>query len=367
MLAVSISMDASSPAPDVTPFTNRLRKNLRHRTRWAAREQLTAYRLYDQDLPEFPFVVEWYAGRAHLVEFPRRKTLRTGRLEAERAAVVQAVAEVLELDERDIVTKTHLPHAWGRSQYGTTGQAARPFTVEEHGMVLEVELGARLDTGLYMDHRRTRARVRAESAGKRVLNLFAYTGSFTVAAGLGGAASTTTVDLSGPYLDWARRNLRHNGLTGGEHELIQADVLDWLSQAARERRRTWELIVLDPPPFSTSKQMRGDFRIQRDHPRLLNDALALLAPGGVLYFSTNFRGFELSAEKVPGGCFEELTPRSLPEDFHRRDSHRLWRVTAGAEEGERAGPRAESEPWEAGAAGPGSTPGSRGPAGRRRR
>lgn len=355
-------MDATPSAPDVTAFANRLRKNLKVRTRWAAREGLTAYRLYDQDLPEFPFVVEWYAGRVHLVEYPRRKTLRAGRLEAERAAIVAAVAEVLPLDEAAIVTKTHLPHAWGRSQYGTTGAPAEPFTVEEHGMVLEVDLGARLDTGLYMDHRRTRARVRKEAGGKRMLNLFAYTGSFTVAAGLGGASATTTVDLSGPYLDWARRNLRLNGLNGPEHTLIQADVLAWLAQVAAEGAQRWDLIVLDPPPFSTSKQMRGDFRVQRDHPRLLNDALSILAPGGTLYFSTNFRGFELSPDKVPGAHFEELTPRSLPEDFHRRDSHRLWRITAGEAEAEGAAARPRG-----GAAEPGSTRGSTGRAGRRRR
>jgi len=318
-------------APDSTPFANRLRKNARRLFKWAARQELTAFRLYDRDLPEAPYVVEWYDGRVHLVEYPRRKSLRQGTLEAEREAALAAVREVLEVPPERIFTKTHLPHAWGRSQYGLTGEASAPFTVKEHGLTFEVELAGRLDTGLYMDHRKTRARVRAEAAGKRVLNLFAYTGSFTVAAAVGGASSTTTVDLSATYLDWAARNLAHNGLrAGGAHALVRADVVQWLEEQADLKEQRWDLIVLDPPPFSTSKKMRGDFNVQRDHPRLVVNALTVLEPDGALYFSTNYLGFELEPGRIPGAGFEELTPGSLPEDYSRKDSHRLWRITRGA-------------------------------------
>ena len=216
-------------------------------------------------------------------------------------------------------------------------------------MKLEVDLVAHLDTGLYMDHRKTRERVRAEAAGKDVLNLFAYTGSFTVAAALGGAASTTTVDLSATYLEWAGRNLALNGFTAGRtHQLIRADVLQWLDEAAG-RGPAYDLVVLDPPPFSTSKRMQKDFNVQRDHPRLLQTTLAVLRPGGVLYFSTNFQGFRLQEEKLQGAHFEELTPGSLPEDFARGDIHRLWRIT-----------------WAEGASAPAGTPGSRARAAPRR-
>lgn len=342
-------MDATSSPLDATPFANRLRKNARHLFRWAQQRGLTAFRLYDRDVPEFPYVVEWFDGRVHLVEFPRRKSLRSGSLEAERAAALQATCEVLEVSPERVFTKTHLPHAWGRSQYEATGQSGQPFVVREGPLSLEVELAAHLDTGLYMDHRRTRERVREEARGKDVLNLFAYTGSFTVAAALGGAASTTTVDLSATYLEWAGRNLELNGLRPDRrHQLIRADVLQWLEAAAAEGP-AYDLVVLDPPPFSTSKRMQRDFNVQRDHPRLLQTTLALLRPGGVLYFSTNFQGFRLQTEKVPGARFEELTPGSLPEDFARKDIHRLWRITA-----------------EEGAAAPAGTPGSRGRAAPRR-
>lgn len=324
-------MQPNAPAPGTTPFANRLRKNARHLFKWAARQELTAFRLYDRDLPEAPYVVEWYDGRVHLVEYPRRKSLRQGTLEAEREAALAAVIDVLEVPAERVFTKTHLPHAWGKSQYGAMGVAGEPFTVREHGLTFEVELAGHLDTGLYMDHRKTRARVRAEAPGKRVLNLFAYTGSFTVAAAVGGASATTTVDLSATYLEWAARNLAHNGLKAGDtHALERADVVQWLAEEADRRERSWDLIVLDPPPFSTSKKMRGDFNVQRDHPDLVINALTVLAPDGALYFSTNYLGFELEPGRIPSAGFEELTPDSLPEDYSRKDSHRLWRITRGA-------------------------------------
>jgi 23S rRNA (cytosine1962-C5)-methyltransferase len=184
-----------------------------------------------------------------------------------------------------------------------------------------VNLSDRLDTGLFLDHRNTRARIREESDGKRVLNLFAYTGSFSVAAVTGRARTTTSVDLSATYLDWAGRNLTLNGARGERHALVRADCLRWLDEA----RGQWDLVVLDPPPHSTSKAMRGDFNVQRDHRRLLERTVGLLAPGGVLYFSTNYKGFRLEPEGLPAR-FQELTPRSLPPDFHQRDAHRCWRI-----------------------------------------
>lgn len=306
-------------------FANRLRKNYRHLKKWAKREGLTAFRVYDRDIPEYPFVVEWYDGRVHLVEYPRRRAVREGVADAQREEAIQAVAEVMEVSPEHIHTKTHLPKAWGREQYGREGQGSERFTVEEQGLKFWVNLGDYLDTGLFLDHRLTRARVRAEASGKRFLNLFAYTGSFTVYAAAGGAKSTTTVDMSNTYLDWARENLALNGFTGPRHELIRADVVRWLQEAAAEGRK-YDLAVLDPPSFSASKKMTGTFNVQRDQARLLRDMLALLAPEGVLYFSTNYQGFQLEAEKVDAN-FEELTPRSIPEDFHRKDVHRCWRVT----------------------------------------
>jgi len=302
-------------------FRDRLRKNARHLGRWAARAGVTAWRVYDRDIPEIPFVVERYGPAVHLVEYPRRAQRAAGG-HPEREAVLAAVVEVLEMDPGLVFTKTHAPQPWGRPHYGQLAEAGAEFEVHEGAMRFIVNLSDRLDTGLFLDHRNTRARVRAESDGKRMLNLFAYTGSFTVAAATGGARSTTTVDLSATYQDWTGRNLALNGVRVGEHhQLVRADCLRWMDEA----RGQWDTIVLDPPPHSTSKGMRGDFNVQRDQRRLLGRALALLAPGGVLYFSTNYKGFRLEPEGLPAR-FEELTPRSLPPDFHQRDVHRCWRI-----------------------------------------
>ncbi len=306
-------------------FRDRLRKNARHLGRWARREGLTAWRVYDRDMPEFPFVVERYGPWVHLVEFPRRA--QRGQVgQPLRDGVLQDVVEVLEVAPEAVFTKTHLPQPWGRSQYGRLAQRGEEVEVQEGPLRFWVNLSDRLDTGLFLDHRNTRVRVQAEAVGRRMLNLFGYTGSFTVAAACGGARSTTTLDLSATYLDWARRNLELNGIWGPAHELIRADCLRWLGQTARGHER-WDLIVLDPPAHSTSKGMRGDFNVQRDHRRVLSDALVLLAPGGVLYFSTNYRQFHLDPEGLEAR-FEELTPKSLPPDIHQRDSHRCWRVQA---------------------------------------
>ncbi|MEW6434716.1 MAG: class I SAM-dependent methyltransferase [Myxococcota bacterium] len=302
----------------MSDFENRLRKNAKHRFKWAARQGLTAFRLYDLDVPEWPFAVDWYAGYAHVMEYPRRRQRREGTLEAAREEVLRAVTAVLALPPERIFTKTHEPKPWGRAQYGRVGEASTTVLVEERGLRFECNLSDYLDTGLFLDHRETRKRVRGEAQGTRFLNLFAYTGSFSVYARAGGAAETTTVDLSNTYADWAERNLALNGFdVGPKHRVVRADVLAWLDSA----NGPFDLVVLDPPSFSSSKKMGRRFEVQRDHRHLVSRVLALLAPGGTLYFSTNFLGFELDGRLTPE---EELTPRSIPEDF-RRTVHRCWR------------------------------------------
>jgi len=304
-------------------FRNRLQKNARHLGRWAEREGLTAWRVYDRDVPAYPFVVERYGRCVHLVEYPRRAQRGTGG-DALRAEVFEDVVEVLAVAPQDVFTKTHTPHPWGRAQYGRLAERGKELEVREGPLRFWVNLSDRLDTGLFLDHRNTRARVMREAAGRRVLNLFGYTGAFTVAAAVGGAVRTTTVDLSATYLEWAQRNLALNGVADGRHTLMRADVLPWLQETAATDER-WNLVVLDPPAHSTSKAMRGDFNVQRDQRRLLESTLALLAPGGILYFSTNYRGFRLMPERLPA-TFQELTPKSLPPDVHQRDAHRCWLV-----------------------------------------
>lgn len=308
----------------MSDFENRLRKNLKPRRDWAKREQVTAFRLYDLDIPEWPFAVDWYGpslteGFAHVMEYPRRKQLRDGSIDEARAEVVRATAAVLELPPAKIFTKTHEKRPWGDGQYERVSGQSQLTTALEHGLRFECNLSDYLDTGLFLDHRPTRARVRKEAKGKRFLNLFAYTGSFSVHARAGGASETTTVDLSNTYCDWAERNLALNGFTpSAQHRVIRADVLGWVETA----KGPFDLIVCDPPSFSSSKKMGRRFEVQRDHRWLIDTVRALLAPGGTLYFSTNFLGFELDARVKGGEAIE-----SQPADF-RRVVQRTWRFTA---------------------------------------
>jgi len=309
-------------------FDNRLRKNARHFRKWAKTRGLTAFRVYDRDIPEYPYAVDVYGDRVHLVEYPRRRALKQGGLEEQRAEVLAAVSAVLEVPPEHISVKTHLPQPWGRAQYGRQGEAGERLVVEEQGLKFWVNLGDYLDTGLFMDHRLTRARVRDEARGKRFLNLFCYTGAFTVYAAAGGAASTLSVDLSNTYLDWLEDNLELNGLSSARHTLLRADALAWV-EAQRTEPERYDLVVCDPPSFSTSKRMKGTLDVQRDHVRLLQALRELLAPGGILYFSTNYLGFELKESAVRDyASHEELTPGSLPEDFQRKEIHRCWRLVA---------------------------------------
>ncbi|EPX62906.1 23S rRNA (guanine-N-2-) -methyltransferase rlmL [Cystobacter fuscus DSM 2262] len=309
-------------------FANRLRKNVRHFRKWAKARGLTAFRVYDRDIPEYPYAVDLYGERVHLVEYPRRKAIKGG-LEEQREEVLAAVKEVLDVPAAYIHVKTHLPQPWGRSQYGRVGESGERLVVEEQGLKFWVNLGDYLDTGLFMDHRLTRARVREEARGKSFLNLFCYTGAFTVYAAAGGATRTLSVDLSNTYLDWAEDNLALNGLSNARHTLLRGDALAWVLSQKDNPEETFDLVVCDPPSFSTSKRMQGTFNVQRDHVRMLEALGALLSPGGVLYFSTNFLGFELKDSAVRHYAkVEELTPGSIPEDFQRQQIHRCWRMVA---------------------------------------
>jgi 23S rRNA (cytosine1962-C5)-methyltransferase len=302
-------------------FENRLAKNVKHRFKWAQRQGLTAFRLFDLDIPEWPFAVDWYAGFVHVIEYPRRRQVREGTLEGARVEVLRALGAVLAREPQQIFTKTHEPKPWGQAPTLQRGQSSpAPVLVTEHGLTFECNLADYLDTGLFLDHRVTRERVMNEAAGTRFLNLFAYTGSFTVHARAGGAKATTTVDLSNTYCDWAERNLRHNGLAPSPaHQVLRADVLAWLE--ASPQGPLFDLAVVDPPTFSSSKKMGRRWEVQRDHRHLIEAVLARLAPGGALYFSTNFLNFELDA-RLPAST--ELTPKSIPEDF-RRTVHRCWK------------------------------------------
>ena len=304
-------------------FANRVRKNARHFGRWARGRSIEAYRVYDRDIPEFAFALDLYGPRAHLQEYERAGAAAHAQPDAWLEAVREAAAAALAVPARDVVCKRR-PKRHTGDQHEKTGARGEDFVVMEGGHKFIVNLEAYLDTGLFLDHRNTRAMVKAQAKGKRVLNLFCYTGSFTVYAAGGGATSSLSIDLSNTYLDWARRNCELNGLDPARHRLERADVLTWLGAAGGSAQR-FDLIVLDPPSFSTSKAMIRTLDVQRDHAELLAACVRLLEPGGVLFFSTNLRSFKLDDGAVAELEPEEISRRTLPEDFRNRRIHRCWR------------------------------------------
>jgi 23S rRNA (cytosine1962-C5)-methyltransferase len=309
-------------------FANRVRKNARHFGKWARRRGIEAYRVYDRDIPEFAFALDVYGARAHLQEYDRAEgEERTGR-GARVEAVRDSAAGALGMAPTEIAVKRRAKRH-GQEQHEKTGAAGDDFAVMEGGQRFIVNLQAYLDTGLFLDHRNTRAMVQAEARGKRFLNLFCYTGSFTVYAAAAGAASSVSVDLSNTYLDWARRNFALNCIDTRRHLLERADVLRWLEEAAGAGRR-FDLIVLDPPAFSASKAMSGVLNIQRDYPALLSGCARLLGDGGALYFSTNLRTFKFDASAAQPLAGEEISGRTVPEDFRNRRVHRCWRMVRKA-------------------------------------
>jgi len=309
---------------DISIFFNRLQKNFRHWAKWAKRRGISCYRVYDRDVPEFPVALDLYEQRAHLQEFDTGWQI--GEEEHERwVESVRAVAsEALALPLSAISFKQRRRQR-GLMQYEKTGARGEDFVVHEGGHRFIVNLEEYLDTGLFLDHRNTRRMVQEKAAGRRFLNLFAYTGSFTVYAAAGGAIRSTTVDLSNTYQDWARRNFELNGMNLEQHELVRADVFGFLDDEVR-CGENYDLIVMDPPTFSNSKKMSGVLDVQRDHARLINQCLKLLPESGELFFSTNLRSFQFDEAALATKNIKEISSQTVPEDFRNKKIHRCWLI-----------------------------------------
>ncbi|RLJ21197.1 oxidoreductase [bacterium endosymbiont of Escarpia laminata] len=302
---------------DLTPFANRLRKNFRHWSKWAKRREVSCYRIYDRDIPEFPLAIDWYEGQVHAQVFARKGIDDLD--EVQEKAIADVICEVLELPVEALAFKTRRRQK-GSAQYEKSRVWGRPKIVHEGGLAFEVDLHSYIDTGLFLDHRNTRAMVRERASGRRFLNLFAYTGSFTVYAAAGGAEGSVTVDLSNTYQAWSQRNLQLNGFRGKAHQLVREDVFKYL-HLSRKRER-FDIIMLDPPSFSNSKKMRDILDVQRDHPKLLEGCVQLLNPGGEIIFSNNLRRFKLDPAIAEHA--EDITRQTIPDDFKRHTSHRCW-------------------------------------------
>ena len=313
--------------PEGLDFANRLVKNVKAALQDAEREDVRCFRLYDADLPEFNIAIDVYDGRLQVQEYAPPKTVDPEKAEARFKLALLVIRRVLGLHRDKVFLKVRERQS-GKKQYEKQGKAGKFFEVREGRAQLLVNLTDYLDTGLFLDHRPLRLRLAAEAAGKHFLNLFAYTGTASVQAALGGAESTTTVDMSATYLAWADRNLALNGLPEVRHRLIQADVMAWLrDEQSVQPPELYELIFVDPPTFSNSKRMDDVFDIQRDHVQLLRMAMNLLTPDGTLYFSNNFRKFQLDDWLSERYDVEDISDSTIGFDFQRNAKiHRAWRL-----------------------------------------
>lgn len=305
---------------DFDSFANRLRKMDKHLRKWARKKNITCYRVYDADLPGFPLAVDRYEQYLHVAEYKKDHGMDEDTYRLWRGGARRALAEALDVRNEHIFYKERKPQK-GKEQHEKRSAQQREIVVQENGLQFIVNLEDYLDTGLFLDHRPTREAVREQAKGKRVLNLFAYTGSFTVYAAAGGALSSTTIDLSNTYLEWARRNLELNGFMSDPHRFIRADAKGWLQQPVEQ---LYDLIVLDPPTFSNSKAMFDVLDTQRDHPELINACLKRLSPEGSLYFLTNFRKFKLDTEKLQASRIRDITGATIPKDFRNPRIHYCW-------------------------------------------
>lgn len=273
-------------------------------------------------MPEFPLCVDVYEDMVHVAEYKTRHPLDDIEYKQWMDESLLAIQEVLKVDEAHLFVKRR-ERMKGISQYEKVADTKEFRTVNEHGLKFLVNLYDYLDTGLFLDHRITRDMVRQESAGKHILNLFAYTGSFSVYAKSGGAEKVTTVDLSNTYLNWAKENFIVNGFDPAQHEFIKTDVKEWIKQEATQ---LYDLVILDPPTVSRSKMAKTKFDIQPDHPELIHHVLRHMKPGGVLYFSNNFREFQFQSKRITASSIEDITAKTIPEDFRNKKIHYCWRI-----------------------------------------
>ena len=303
-------------------FKNRLKKKYQHLKKWAKRQSITCYRLYDVDLHDVPCSIEVFDRMIVVWIYTQRLKEEQDYLQFEQdlCSVIQTVCEV---DKSDIVIKHRGIQKGLQTQYEKISVKTREMTVIESQMRFNVNLFDYLDTGLFLDHRTTRQICKDMSEGKRVLNLFAYTGSFSVYARAGGAKSTTTVDMNKQYLEWAKRNMYLNFDNRASDRFIEDNVLRFIKNEAKHNR--YDLIICDPPTFSNSKKMKSTFSVDEHYQELISDCLKLLSDGGELIFSTNSKKFKWHAEwQLINIKVKEITSQTIPEDFKQSKPHRAW-------------------------------------------
>jgi 23S rRNA (cytosine1962-C5)-methyltransferase len=300
----------------IAMFRNRLIKVYRHVSRQALRQKVSCYRIYDHDLPEFPFCIEVYDDKIYLAEYKRKYEMGDEEHAKWFQHCLSVITEITGVADGKIFTRERRRKAGRHAQYEKIMDEKEFFIVEEYGLKFRINLSDYLDSGLFLDHRITRALIKQEATGKNVLNLFCYTGSFSVYAAAGGASSVTSVDLSKTYLQWARDNMQLNHFSQQKkYHFIQADVKQYLPGIPKD---FFDLVVLDPPTFSNSKRMKDFLDIQRDHAELINQALNAMKPGAALYFSTSLSKFILDSDKIQASHIKDITKSTIPFDFQKK-------------------------------------------------
>lgn len=307
-------------------FANRLQKNISNLKKQAVRENVSCLRLYDADLPDFNLAVDLYDDNLHVQEYAPPKSIDPEKAKARFMLALAAIRAVTGLPREKVFIKTRAKQK-GQAQYEKQSEISKRFIVHEGNIRVYINLTDYLDTGLFLDHRSMRLRIASEAKGKHFLNLYSYTSTASVHAAVAGAASTTSVDLSNTYINWSKQNFALNGLTvdhaDQQHQFFDADVFEWL----KESHEKYDLIFIDPPTFSNSKKFHGTFDVQRDHLSLINRAMNRLNNEGTLYFSNNFRQFELNEEVSARYDVEEITQQTIGFDFKRNNKiHRAWRI-----------------------------------------
>jgi 23S rRNA (guanine2445-N2)-methyltransferase / 23S rRNA (guanine2069-N7)-methyltransferase len=312
------------PSPGLEMLRNRLDKNRKHIGKWAHKNDVRCYRLYDADLPEYNAAIDIYEEKwVHLQEYAAPAEIPEEKAAARMAELIGVIPGRLAIKPEHLFVKQRRRQK-GSEQYEKLAETGEFHEVSEGGLRFLVNFTDYLDTGLFLDHRITRSMIRDLANGARFLNLFAYTCTATVYAAAGGTVSTVSVDNSNRYLEWGRRNMELNGFTGPNHRFVREDCLKWLKEATE----TYDLIFLDPPTFSNSRRMAGTLDIQRDHASLIRSAARLLAPDGVLIFSNNFRQFRIEADALPRLEIKEITKETIPRDFVRNPRiHNAWLIT----------------------------------------
>lgn len=300
---------------------NCIRKNYRHLRKWGNRTETNCFRIYDKDIKEYPLAIDYYDGRFCVHYFTSTRESDEPR-EEHFQAVMEALSSLFHAQGESIYWRSRVKRE-KTEQYEKRGEEGEFFSVLEYGINFRVNMTDYLDTGLFLDHRETRRLIASMAQGKRLLNLFAYTCSFSVHAAAAGAAFTRSVDISNTYTQWGRENFLLNGIHPENNEIIREDCLKFL-EIEKEK---YDLIVIDPPTISRSKKMDQMFDIQKDYPYLISKALKLLTDGGTLIFSTNLRDFVLDPALLPSCTLIDISKKTIPIDFHNQKIHRCWKIT----------------------------------------